>query len=478
MFETAKLILFNLNVIVMKTNFSVLFFLKKPKNYKKGAVCFIFLRITVDGVRAEMSTSRNCEPERWNAKAGKVIGTKEDVKTLNAYLENMKAEVYTAHTLLSADEAEITSDSVKRKYLGKEEKTHTILEAIKTHNTKMKALVEKDEYAPGTLRRFEVLERHVEDYIAVKYNKTDFNVKSIDHEFIEGFDFYLHTTKWNGANTASKHLKNLGKIVRICLKYKWISTDPFFGYKLKSKPVLRTYLTLDELQRISDKVFSTARLSQVRDFFLFSCYTGLSYIDVYKLKLSEIRIGIDGEKWLFSYRKKTGIRVAVPLLPLACDILDRYKDDPLCVNQDRALPLSSNQKMNEYLEEVAVLSDVAHTLGNRIAKRTFATTVTLLNGVPIESVSKMMGHTNIRTTQLYAKMLDEKVSSDMATLKGKFASKRAILTVTPIELTNIIDAEIVEDIVVSNEQTPNTAAQIVKTIKPVLTSCDYYQRAV
>ncbi len=414
---------FNLNVIVMRTNFSVLFFLKKPKTCTKGAVYFIFLRITVSGVRAEMSTSRSCEPARWNAKAGKVIGTKEDVKILNAYLENIRAEVYASHTLLSAEGAEITADSVKCRYLGKEEKHYTILEAIKTHNAKMKALVEKEEYAPGTLRRFEVLERHVVDYIAARYNKKDFNVKRIDHEFIDGFHFYLHTAKENDTNTANKHVKNLKKIVGICIRYKWISADPFFGHTLKSKPVHREYLTADELQKITEQQFTTNRLSQVRDFFLFSCYTGLSYVDVQKLKPSDISIGIDGERWIFTYRKKTDVRAAIPLLPIAASILDRYKDHPYCINNNRALPISSNQKMNEYLVEIAAISGVNKTLGNRIAKRTFGTTVTLMNGVPIESVSKMLGHTNIRTTQLYAKILDKKVSEDMAPLMGKFVSK-------------------------------------------------------
>lgn len=361
----------------MKTNFSVLFFLKKPKNYTKGAVYFIFLRITVDGIRAEMSTSRNCEPERWNAKAGKVIGTKEDVKILNAYLENMKAEVYAAHSQLNADGDAITADGVKCKFLGKAEKTHTIMEAIKIHNTNMAALVEKEDYAEGTLRRFIVLEKHVKEYLLLKYQTSDLNIRNIDHEFIDGFDFYLHTSKDNGTNTASKHLKNLGKIVRICLRNKWIITDPFFGYKLKSKLIQREYLTADELQNIAGKKYSTARLTQVRDFFLFSCYTGLSYADVQKLKQTDIRIGIDGEKWLFSYRKKTGTPVAVPLIPIAADILERYKNHPLCANYNRALPVSSNQKMNEYLVEIAALSGIVKTLGNRIAKRTFATTVTL-----------------------------------------------------------------------------------------------------
>ncbi|MCX2476841.1 site-specific integrase, partial [Pedobacter sp. MC2016-05] len=181
----------------------------------------------------------------------------------------------------------------------------------------------------------------------------------------------------------------------------------------------------DELQKITQKQFTTDRLSQVRDFFLFSCYTGLSYADVQKLKLADIGIGVDGERWIFTYRKKTDTRVAIPLLPIAASILDKYKDHPYCLHNNRALPISSNQKMNEYLVEIAALSGVNKTLGIRIAKRTFGTTVTLLNGVPIESVSKMLGHTNIRTTQLYAKVLDTKVSEDMAPLMGKFIAQHA-----------------------------------------------------
>jgi integrase len=350
---------------------------------------------------------------------------KEDVKTLNTYLEKIKTEVYTAHTLLSVEGTQITAETVKCKYLGKEEKSHTILEAIRIHNEKMSALVERDEYAKGTLKRFEVLKRHVTDYLLHEYNKKDLDVRYIDHEFIDRFDFYLHTSKENDTNTANKHLKNLKKIITICRKYKWISTDPFFGHVLKSKPVHREYLTADELRKITEKQFSTARLFQVRDFFLFSCYTGLSYADVQKLKLSDIGIGVDGERWIFTYRKKTDTRVAIPLLPIAAGILDKYRGHPFCLNNDKALPVSSNQKMNEYLVEIAALSGVNKVLGNRIAKRTFGTTVTLMNGVPIESVSKMLGHTNIRTTQLYAKVLDNKVSEDMAPLMEKFVTQHA-----------------------------------------------------
>jgi len=403
----------------MKTNFSLLFYLKKPKNYLNGAVP-VYLRVTVNGKPVEMSTGKKCTPTLWNGKAGHMEGTKAEVKMFNAYLDKMKADVSAAHTLLCLENAELTAESIKCRYFGKSDHAHTLLEAIKIHNNNMEALVGRD-YAPGTLKRFEVLERHVLEFLSFQYSKNDINIKSIDHQFISAFDFYLRTEKANTNNTAIKHLKNLGKIVRICMANKWISSDPFFGYKLKSKEVHRNYLTAAELKLIVEKDFTTPRLSQVRDFFLFSCYTGLSYADVQKLKPSDINTGGDGEQWIITYRQKTNTRAAIPLLPVAKEILDRYKHHPVCLNQNKALPVSSNQKMNEYLVEIAALAGVAKILGNRIAKRTFATTVTLMNGVPIESVSKMLGHTNIRTTQLYAKILDEKVGNDMAPLREMFA---------------------------------------------------------
>lgn len=337
----------------MKTNFSLLFYLKKPKNYLNGAVP-VYLRVTVNGKPVEMSTGKKCTPTLWNGKAGHMEGTKAEVKMFNAYLDKMKADVSAAHTLLCLENAEITAESIKCRYFGKSDHMHTLLEAIKIHNNNMEALVGKD-YAHGTLKRFEVLERHVVEFLSFQYSKNDINIKSIDHQFISAFDFYLRSEKANTNNTAIKHLKNLGKIVRICMANKWISSDPFFGYKLKSKEVHRNYLTAAELKLIVEKDFTTPRLSQVRDFFLFSCYTGLSYADVQKLKPSDINTGGDGEQWIITYRQKTNTRAAIPLLPVAKEILDRYKDHPVCINQNKALPVSSNQKMNEYLVEIAAL---------------------------------------------------------------------------------------------------------------------------
>ncbi|QPH38590.1 site-specific integrase [Pedobacter endophyticus] len=403
----------------MKTNFSMLFYVKRPKNQQKRIVP-VYVRITVSGKRSETTTGVNCDLDRWNPKTGRQIGNKEEVKIFNAYLDNLQSEIYKAHKNLSESSEEITAESIRCKWLGIEKEVHTVMDAMKLHNQKMEALIGNG-YAIGTLKRFQVLERHVQAFLEKEYRTKDMNIKKINRPFITDFEFFLRTENRCSANTAAKYLKNFGKILRITLASGWIDRDPMFGYKIKMKPVERPFLTDDELNSLARKKFSTERLSQVRDIFLFCCLTGLAYSDVEKLSLSNIQIGIDGSNWIYTNRTKTGVRSAVPLLASAVVILDRYKDNAYCTNKGRVLPVSSNQKMNEYLKEIAILCGIEKHLSSHIARHTFATTVTLLNGVPIESVSKMLGHTNIKTTQIYAKILDIKVSADMALLKEKFS---------------------------------------------------------
>tara|TARA_R110002074_G_scaffold273224_1_gene444818 strand:- start:55 stop:693 length:639 start_codon:yes stop_codon:yes gene_type:complete len=198
--------------------------------------------------------------------------------------------------------------------------------------------------------------------------------------------------------------------------------NPFSNYKSKVRAVERVYLTEDEIQKLMDKEFATERLSLVADIFLFSCYTGLAYIDVKNLTKSHISIGIDGDKWIFTHRQKTESASKIPILPVTQIIIDKYVDHPKCIANSSLLPIFSNQKMNAYLKEIAVVCEINKELTFHIARHTFATTVTLSNGVPIESVSKMLGHKNLRTTQHYAKVLDRKVSHDMNILKQKLAN--------------------------------------------------------
>lgn len=218
-----------------------------------------------------------------------------------------------------------------------------------------------------------------------------------------------------------KYLTNFKKIVMICVKNGWLARDPFSNFQMSRKAVNRVALTEAELNRIAEKDFGNDRLNQVRDVFLFCCFTGLAYIDVYKLNRKDIIDGIDNEKWLVIERQKTESQSRIPLLPVALEILDRYADHPHCEAKGKLLPVSSNQKTNAYLKEIADLCRIEKYLTFHLARHTFATTVTLTNGVPIESVSKMLGHSSIKTTQIYAKIVDRKISDDMKVLKAKLS---------------------------------------------------------
>jgi len=241
------------------------------------------------------------------------------------------------------------------------------------------------------------------------------------------YEFYLRSERKCANNSAVKYIKNFGKIIRICIANRWLIYDPFLNYKNKIKTVDRVYLTTGELQEMTNKDMVTDRLTQVRDIFLFCCFTGLAYADVKKLRRWDLVTGIDGEQWISIKRQKTDTPSRIPLLPAASTLMQRYVDHPNCENSGRVLPVLSNQKMNAYLKEIADVCGINKPITFHIARHTFATTVTLLNGVPIESVSKMLGHTNIKTTQHYAKILDIKVGADMAILKKKFTSPKIIV---------------------------------------------------
>jgi integrase len=261
---------------------------------------------------------------------------------------------------------------------------------------------------------------HTIEFLQWKYKVSDIEITKIDHAFVTDYEFWLRSVRNCANNTAVKYIKNFNKIIKICLANDWLDKNPFANYKSKVKEVERVYLSENEIQNIIDKDLENERLSLVRDIFLFSCFTGLAYIDVKNLTKSHISIGIDGEKWIFTHRQKTESASKIPILPVTQIIIDKYEDHPQSVNQDKLLPILSNQKMNAYLKEIAGICKIEKELTFHIARHTFATTVTLTNGVPIESVSKMLGHKNLRTTQHYAKVLDKKVSEDMMILRNKF----------------------------------------------------------
>ena len=406
---------------MLEKNFSLLFYLKKPKNYLKGPMP-IYMRVTVDGSPKEISIGRKWDSSRWNQKAGRTSGTKEDAILLNAYLDILKIKVYEVRRQLLDKDETLTADAIKNTLRGTNEKSKMIMVIFQDHNDQMKSLVGKD-YSPGTLERYKISFLHTKSFMEWKYGVSDMDIKKLNYEFISQYEFWLKTIRNCNHNSTVKYLANFRKIVIGCIKRGWLEKDPFAGFKMTKKEVIPEFLTEDELEKISKKKFASERINQVRDIFLFCCHTGLAFVDVKKLKASEIGIGIDGSKWIFALRQKTGTPSRIPLLPFALEILDKYKDHPVCVNSDKLLPVLSNQKYNEYLKEIANVCGINKNLTTHTARHTFATTVTLGNGVPMETVSKMLGHKNLRTTQHYAKVLDKKISDDMNALKNKMELK-------------------------------------------------------
>ena len=378
----------------------------------------IYARITINEVRTEFSLKRFIEPEKWINKAGIAKGNTEEIRSLNAHIQAVRTALFQHHTRLLETGKSISPEAVKNAYFGITGKSKTILEVFQYHNDQMKTLIGKD-YSYGTYERYCTSLSHTREFIEYKYHVSDFPIKNINHEFITEYEYYLKAVRKCSHNTSIKYLTNFKKIMRICLGNGWIEKDPFINYRFQLREVEREILLEHELQVIVDKEFATSRLEQVRDVFLFCCFTGLAYSDVKKLTRENIIIGIDGERWIKVNRTKTDSRSSIPVLPSAQVILDKYANHPRCIAGKSLLPVNSNQKMNDYLKEIAAVCGIEKKITFHIARHSFATTVTLQNDVPIESVSKMLGHKSIKTTQHYAKVLDKKVSNDMALLKEK-----------------------------------------------------------
>jgi site-specific recombinase XerD len=401
-------------------NFNLLFYLKKRSNYVDGKLP-VYMRVSVNGTRSEMSVGRQCEPANWNSAACRKIGMKADVREFNAYLDAIQAKVYEVHRGLIDKGEQITAEHVRDVLTGVTGRPKMILEIFQDHNKKIKELIGKG-FAHSTVTKYNTCYDHTAEFIKAQFGKNDLEIQKLNYEFISDYEFWLKSKKSCAHNTVMKYLTNFKKIVMICVKNGWLTQDPFSNYRMSRQNVNRSALTEIELEGIAQKDFETERLNQIRDVFLFCCFTGLAYIDVYQLRRQDIVDGVNGEKWLIVSRQKTDSQSRIPILPLALQILDRYEDHPQCAVTSRLLPVLSNQKMNSYLKEIADLCRINKVLTFHLARHTFATTVTLTNGVPIESVSKMLGHTSIKTTQIYAKIVDRKISDDMNLLKAKLGS--------------------------------------------------------
>ena len=339
----------------MLTRFSLTFQLRKSKSLQNGTVP-IYLRVAITESVFELSSKQYIKQDKWNTEAQKVMGNSEEARTVNAYLKNLEKEVFQAYHELIQHNEEVTAINLKMKLLGQGINRRNILDVFKEHNQKVEALVGK-QYADLTLERYKTSLSHTQNFILWKYKIADMDVTQLNYEFIESYEFWLKSVRNCDHNTTMKYLGNFKKIVRICIKNGWLQRDPFYGFNFAMHEVKRTALVEEELATLTQKTFVSDRVGRVRDIFLFSCYTGLAYVDVKKLRRAEIQKGNNNQEWIFTSRQKTDTDSRIPLLPEASAILKKYENDPVCVTSDRALPVLSNQKMNSYLASDKILDE-------------------------------------------------------------------------------------------------------------------------
>jgi site-specific recombinase XerD len=404
----------------------VMFYLRKDKTNKKGEAP-IYCQLTLEGNRLTFATGEYINASRWkatkrlsNTRLTNEVDIRNELRRIESRVKEIKREIIEAHL-------EITLDRVLTVLRDGDLNTGTLIQLTDFYIQKLKSMVKTEQRAEGTLERFETVKKLLLEFLNFQYKKSDFEIRRLNLEFIDRFDLYMRNERTCENNSTVKYVQNIRSIIKLGIKHNWLKYDPFINYDGKIVEVDTTYLTLEELALIENKTFDVERLNVVKDMFLLSCYTGYAFCDVTKLTYDDISRHIDSELWIFTDRTKTHIKSDVMLLPPPLSIIEKYKSHPECIASNKILPPRSNQRVNAYLKEIADLCGIKKNLHFYVSRHTFATTMLTL-GVPIESVSMMMGHKRLSTTQKYARILNRKVSEDMKRLKETHFTNRITLS--------------------------------------------------
>ncbi|TVZ27910.1 site-specific recombinase XerD [Gillisia sp. Hel_I_86] len=398
-----------------KITFTILFWLNITKS-KNGAAP-IYVRVTVNGRRAEISLKRSCPVNSWDNDSHRIRGRKAEKSSINAYLDRTYSRLLDCQEALQRENKLVTAKAIKARFLGLDDKSKTLLDILDYHNEHM-----KDVLKPGTLKNYTTTERYLKDYLKKEVKTSNTYLKDLSYGFVINFENFLRRKKdKNGKsqltnNGIMKHMERFKKLLNLAIKLEWMPNNPFREYKMKFKKFDRAFLSRLELQKLEETIFTSTTLEKTKDIFLFACYTGLSYVDVKKLSKNHLVKGIDGRDWIHCIREKSQTPMKIPLLEKAKTILNKYSTYN---NLGFLLPIFSNQKTNKYLKDIASQCGIHKKLSFHVARHTFATTVTLSNGVPIETVSKLLGHTKFSTTQIYARVVEQKIGEDMDKLQLK-----------------------------------------------------------
>ncbi|MBO6590405.1 site-specific integrase [Psychroserpens sp.] len=404
-----------------RSTFSISFWISTAR--RNDGTAKIYARITVDSQRVNMSLKYTIPIEIWGRKGSRVLGRTKEAQEINTYLMEVETELFQCYRELRSRTSHITPQMVKAHYFGEDINEFTLKNLFEYHNTH-----NAHSLCKATLSHYKTCQNYLLKYIQKQYKCDDYRLSQLNHQFIVGFETYLrklypinhHSNLSN--NSAMKHIQRLRKMIRMAVDNEWIDRDPFQKFKIRMERKEREFLSLNELQKIQTYHTVIERLRIVKDLFVFSCYTGIAYSDIMNLNEDNLVLSIDGKHWISTKRQKTKNSFKLPLMGPALSIIKRYQYHPKR-QPEKLFPKISNQKLNSYLKEIADACDITKNITFHVARHTFATTITLSNGVPIETVSKILGHTKLTTTQIYARVLDKKISEDMSGLESILESK-------------------------------------------------------
>ncbi len=401
---------------MMKSIFRVVFYLRSNYVNKEGKTS-VMLRIYLNNERLSLgSTGIAITASQWDKDKERIKGRTTDALSTNLQLDNIASGLQAIFRKIEMSD-DLSLERIKSEFLGKKDEIDTLMQLFEKHNTDISKQVGIS-VSKATLQKYNVCKRHFSDFLDKQYKRNDLKLTELTYLVIREFDLYLRTVVGQNANTATKTMKTFKTITLLGQKMGVLLHDPFMNHRFHLEPVNRGFLTDEEILLIANKEIGIPRLELVRDIFIFSCFTGLAYIDVSNLTPDHI-VTLGDKQWIMTQRQKTSVETNILLLDIPKAIIDKYCDNPAYPKRENKLfPILSNQKMNAYLKEIADLCGIKKNLTFHLARHTFAT-MSLSKGVPMESVSKMLGHTNIKTTQIYARITNKKIEHDMEELAGK-----------------------------------------------------------
>lgn len=401
-----------------KSTFSILFYLNTSKKKKSGK-CPIVGRISVDGKSIAFSTGIDILPEQWNTQSGSATGKSKETDSINRQIEGYRTEISNHYKDMVSKNGYVTAEYLKNALRGIGTRSNTLLQEFTEYLEEFGKCVGVNR-SRRTYNTYLVAYNHLKDFISFKYGVKDVAFGQVDYNFVESYDYYLKIGRGMTPRTVEGNIVPFRRIVRRAINKGMVRQDPFFNYVPTRVRPKRRWLSNDEIERIMKTPIANRSRNFVRDMFILSCFTGLSYIDVKNLRQSNIRKMEDGSQWIIINRQKTGTASYIPLLDIPMRIIKKYRGTG---KDGKLFNLMNSPEVNLYLKDIAKAAGIDKRISYHDARHSFSTSVCLSQGVPIETLSQMLGHTNIKTTQIYAEVTRTKINEDMVNLAHRIEGK-------------------------------------------------------